>query len=603
MLPVESIENRANNLLSQEEPPLGELRKIMLDIEELIASPEYAGLPADDRSRLQNARRDLRAKIRQLEDEDERVSAAPAPLPVGPASGAGTPDANGQPAPAWGQPVQHSPDAEAQMDAAEKLFYSGRYAESIKLYDRVLAIEPGWERAKQHRAESENYLRTGYIPSVALPADAASAFGKAQSAARVGRYQDALGLLTRAQATLRELGIQRWQEGQEFEQKLQENIDAETVYEEGLGLFQSGALDEAIDRVEIASRATGLPKYGDKAQEYRRVKESIRRIIEIVNSTTIEPKVVAQAKADLDALIADYGDNPAIQKLRGRFDAAIPRVVAPLKDQARALKTQAERSPTLEGTLYLARQGKAQLDQIRNLEGVDESLDRLQTELDKLIRDGQKWDDELQRANTAYENNQRWPVEAARISAGVRERFPNDPGVIELNRSLRRYQLSVLGLKLLAGFLGIILLGLLIWWGSGRVRAYMLAQTPTITPTPTATATVTPLPTRTPTPTITPTPTLTPTVTPTPSIGVAIRPVWARSGCYESFNAIGKIPEDGELRFLPSERRFDDFNRECVLVEYQGPDKSVIGWVLFADIAGLQPAPGEPGTPEPSQTP
>jgi hypothetical protein len=185
----------------------------------------------------------------------------------------------------------------------------------------------------------------------------------------------------------------------------------------------------------------------------------------------------------------------------------------------------------------------------------------------------------------------------------VRERFPNDPGVIELNRSLRRYQLSLVGLKLLAGLIGIILLGVLIWLGTNRVKAYMVSLTPTVTPTPTATATFTPQPTVTPTPTNTPTPTLTPTVTPTPSRGVAIRPVWARSGCYESFSAIGKIPEGGELRFLPSERRFDDFNRECVLVEYQGPDKSVIGWVLFPDIVGLKTAPSGSATPRPSPTP
>jgi hypothetical protein len=273
-----------------------------------------------------------------------------------------------------------------------------------------------------------------------------------------------------------------------------------------------------------------------------------------------------------------------------------------LKDQARALKAQAERSPTIEGALYQGRQAKQQLDQIRNLEGVDESLDRLQSEVDKLLRDVQKWDDELQRAMAAYESNPRWPVEASRISAGVRQRFPNDPGVMELNGLLRRYNLSVLGLKVMGGFIGLILLGLLAWWGTGRVKAYMVSLTPTITPTPTRTATVTPLPTSTATPTETLTPTLTPTITPTPSVGLAARPIWARSGCYESFNAIGKIPEGGELRFLPSERRFDDFNRECVLVEFQGPDRSVIGWVLFPDVVGKVTVPEAEGTVEPTTT-
>jgi hypothetical protein len=62
--------------------------------------------------------------------------------------------------------------------------------------------------------------------------------------------------------------------------------------------------------------------------------------------------------------------------------------------------------------------------------------------------------------------------------------------------------------------------------------------------------------------------------------------VWARQGCYEQFNGIGRIPEGGAIRFLPAERRFDDFNRECVLVEYVEDKKSIIGWVLMQDIVG-----------------
>jgi hypothetical protein len=80
--------------------------------------------------------------------------------------------------------------------------------------------------------------------------------------------------------------------------------------------------------------------------------------------------------------------------------------------------------------------------------------------------------------------------------------------------------------------------------------------------------------------------------------GFAQRDIWARNGCYEGFNAVGKIPSGGALLFLPSARRFDNFSRECVLVEYQTNSGAVIGWVLFADVAPEKPAPAT-ATPSP----
>jgi tetratricopeptide (TPR) repeat protein len=587
---VESIENRVNNLLIQNEPPLAELRRLMLEIDDFMHLPDFQELSLDDRNRVQNIRKDLKARIRQQEDDEDQRNTKNDLITDQPSanrSQSNSPNRQGMDSNST-QSSGHNTLAEEQMEAAEKLFYNGRFSEAIKLYDRVLQLEPGWERAKQHRTEAENYLRTGYIPSVALPAEAASAYGKAQSAARVGRYSDALNLLIKAQSILRDAGIQRWQEGQEFEQKLQENIDAENTYQDGIKMFRAGQVDEAIDAVETAYRATGMPKYADRAQAMRKFKETLRSINEVLNSSQSDPKVMLQAKSDLDNLISENGDNPVLQRLRAKLEAAIPRVVAPLKDQARDFKNQAERSPTIEETLFFTRQARQQLDQVRNLEGMDDSLDRLNNDVEKLLRETQRLSDELASAQVSSNNHKNWPSEAFRLSAEVRQRYPNDPGVLTLKRSLSRFRSIRIGLRLL-GVLGAIVLLLLIGaflFRQGRAFLVSLTPTPTFTATPSPTATLTPTPTATVTPTITPTPTA--TLTPTPQAGLALRDIWARNGCYETFNAIGKIPEKGPVRFLPSERRFDDFNRECVLVEYNGPDKSIIGWVLISDLGGLK---------------
>jgi tetratricopeptide (TPR) repeat protein len=590
-----SLAKRYQEMQGDASAALVDLRHLLLDIEELLSSPDYQDLVADQRSSLQSFRKALISRIDELEngDEDSPNSANDK-----------VPDSNSQPEananPAADSPVpehQHSPAAESQMEMAEKLFYSGRYAEAVQIFDRILQVEPNWERARQHRTEAENYLRTGYIPVVALPADAATAYGKAQSAARVGRFADALALLETAQNALRELGIQRWQEGQEFAQKLQENIDAEKAFEEGLELFRQGNIDDGIERVQAAVGATGMPKYTERAQSFRKVKDSLRAIYESLNQAELEPQAASQAKASLDALVVEYGDNPAFERLIERFKAITPRVVEPLKEQTRSLMNQAEHATTLEEGLYLNKQARQSLAQIRNLEGVDESLDRLQDEIERQQRLYQKYDNDLKASSQAYEKNPTWPVEASRLSAEVTKRFPIDPGVKELKRKLHQYRLKLLGIRAGIVIIGIIILFGLGSWGKNKYQAYLLAQTPTLTPTATATATLTPTPTETPTQTPTPLPTETPTLTATPINAFTQREVYARNGCYEKFTAVGRIPAAAQIRFLPAERRFDEFNRECVLVEYLTPDGGAIaGWVLTMDL-GITPPPTETVSP------
>lgn len=584
----DSIEKQYQDLQNLASPNLVDLRHLVLDIEELVNSPDYQNLTPDQRSTLQATRKELMKRIQEQENGNtvlEGITNGHSEEPVSQTDGVAE-VSNSKPAPE----NEHNPAAETQMEMAEKLFYSGRYAEAVQIFDRILQVEPNWERARQHRTEAENYLRTGYIPVVALPAEAASAYGKAQSAARVGRFADALALLESAQKAMHELGIQRWQEGQDFAQKLQENIDAEIAFEEGLNLFQQGNIDDAIERIQAASAATGMPKYAERVQSLRKVKDSLRSIYDNLNLAELDPQTASQAKASLDALVVEYGENPAFDRLIERFRAITPRVAEPLKEQTRTLKNQAEHATTLEEGLYVNKQARQNLAQIRNLEGIDESLDRLQTEIERQQRSYQKFDNDLQAANQAYEKNPAWPAEAARLSSEVVKRFPVDPGVKELQRKLRNFRLKVLGIQA-GAVLGVILILFGIGtWGKNRYQAYLLAQTPTVTSTPTSTATFTPSPTLTPTETLTPTPTLTPTLTPTPIIAYTQRDVYARNGCYEKFTAIGKIPTGSRVRFLPAERRFDEFSRECVLVEYLTNNGAAItGWILTLDVGLNQP--------------
>ena len=56
-----------------------ELRKELLEIEEMIGSTAYTDLLPSEQENLQVLRRDLKARIRQLEDLSNLAAAAPVP--------------------------------------------------------------------------------------------------------------------------------------------------------------------------------------------------------------------------------------------------------------------------------------------------------------------------------------------------------------------------------------------------------------------------------------------------------------------------------------------------------------------------------------------
>ncbi len=589
MKSVEQLENDGSRLLSQENPSLSDMRKLSIEIDDFIHAPAYASLDIDQKEQVQNLYRDIMEKIRSQGEPASRTT--PWEASVGGRSGERkSPGAAEEGAANGARAREHNPEAVRLMDEAEKYFYGGRYAEAIKIYDQVLRIESQWERPAQHRSEAENYLRTGYIPAVALPPEAATAFGKAQSAARVGRYADAQALLEKAKASLRESGIQRWQDGQEFEQKLQQMIDAELTFQEGIRLFQQGQVDEGIEKVEIASQVTGLPKYRDKAQEFRKAKETLRSISEVLYTGAAEPRQLIQAKSGLDSLAGEYGENPTLQKFRSRMEGLLPKTVETLHQQARSLISQSERSSTLEIAQSHIQEARKCLDQARLLGAQEEAPRLVAGEVDRLSRELQRYENNLQDALNQYEQNPGWPAGASRLSQDVRRRFSNDPRVIQLNGHLARYH-RIMNLIMAGGvILGLIFLALLTNWATGKVKAMIptITPTPSHTPTITPTFTVTPTPTNTPTSTATPTSTPTPTLTPTPLTVRISRMVFARNGCYETYPAIGKIPEGAIVRPLPSDRRFDNLNRECLLVEYRGDDRSVIGWILVSDTGPVE---------------
>jgi hypothetical protein len=260
-------------------------------------------------------------------------------------------------------------------------------------------------------------------------------------------------------------------------------------------------------------------------------------------------------------------------------------VLDPLKEQVQSLRSQAERAQTLEAAQARLQQARQVIDQIRTLSPGDEDLELIQDEIDRQTHDIQRYQEELQQANVVLNSNRSWPAAASRLSQEVRNRYPNDPNVIEISRALSTYHYALTGIKVGAVLIGLFIIGLILWASYGRVNAYIVSLTPTVTPTPSPTATSTRTPTPTSTSTPTPRPTTPPTITPTPLTATTARKVYARNGCYENFVAYGIIPAGAIVRLMPVDRQFDAAtNRECIFVSYQGETKTISGYIYLMDL-------------------
>ena len=107
------------------------------------------------------------------------------------------------------------------MDQADGYFFSGQFPKARDLYIEVLREYSDYSTARERLDDCEDYIaQRKEVPFDLLPIGAGERFGEAQSARRVGNYQDALRNIEEAIQIVGEGGIRRWKEGQALKQEL-----------------------------------------------------------------------------------------------------------------------------------------------------------------------------------------------------------------------------------------------------------------------------------------------------------------------------------------------------------------------------------------------
>jgi tetratricopeptide (TPR) repeat protein len=572
----EELANEINELLALSNPSRDKLETAKLEIDEFIGSSDFEQLDELDAEWANELAEDIYKKLQMLIQHDAKVPFGTQIDKVKPVSEKTI----------LQQDKSGSPEADRLLDQAEEKFYAGEYKDAINLYERVLAIDNGKERALAHKKEAEDFLRTGKIPDVALPPDVARAYGKAQSAERRGDYELAMRLIEQARDILRRSGTTRWEAGTKFEDSVQTLADAKSLSDESNELFREGKMDMAIARVQKAANISGLPEYGDKVDAYKKFRNELGMIRERLTAPEITPTLLMETKSLLDRLSHEYSfDHPSLMPLFDTFDIKKPGIVSLLRNEIKQLLKQSKYAQTLDEARNAVRSAKKKLDEVKILGGVDEDYSELQESCTKENAIIEELSDELDRAKRALATKSKiFPRDTYQASTRVRERFQNDPAIIDLEKGLRGYKL-IIGVIWSFAVIALILLVISLW--NNIVRDWVFPPPPTGTPTLTATETITPLPTSTSTITPTATATLTPSLTPLPPMCTIQERAWIKNGCYSAFNAIGdRVPEGATVIIDPDHGvKTDTTGLQCIYVTYKDGEKEVSGWLLMSSCS------------------
>ena len=312
---------------SADPPDLDRLEALLQKVGDMKGTPLFREASLEDQGVLRDAERELKAKIRRSGTGGASQSGA---------EGGGSTTASQGGLDDDDDDISHNPQAAEKMDAAETAFYAGRYQEAINLYEQVLRIEPNWVRARENMDKAREYLQTGRIPASSLPAEAGIQFGKANSAFKVMNYARAKDLYDEVKGILKEAGIERFKEGQEFEAALNDALEAKEAYRGGLQSIQEGRWDEGLNQITMAAELVGIPLYKEKALEVREDHEKTIQIRRKLNSVPLTAEVVLETIGELDDLEAKYpGNNSTIASLKAQQRTALTKIMGLLRGNVR----------------------------------------------------------------------------------------------------------------------------------------------------------------------------------------------------------------------------------------------------------------------------
>jgi hypothetical protein len=250
-----------------------------------------------------------------------------------------------------------------------------------------------------------------------------------------------------AKKILAEHGIIKFVEGEQFDEKLNNDEEAEDCYKSGLEKFSKGEIEEAISNIQLAADIAGVPLYKEKVAELREVRDKVKQMRQVLFARPPVPELLLQASAVLSGLLEFYGENPLLQPLQTQQEITVFQPSDQLFEKIDRYLYEAGTSSSMEASASFLEQAR---DAIFMLDGIGRAdgefnirLSREQKKLSEIktnLDDAQQFQSQIKEALAKHESKK--VIESYQR---LKDLFPWDRSVLALGEKIKEWGGSIPG--------------------------------------------------------------------------------------------------------------------------------------------------------------
>ncbi len=342
-----------------------------------------------------------------------------------------------------------SPEIFQQLGQARRLFYAGDYYEAADALTAILRAAPNAQEARERLAQIEDHIKRGIVPDSRVPFEARTAFGRAQSLERAGRFEEARESYRLALEEARKGGplLQNWLPAVEALMRVDNSMIARESSREADSLLKADQWREAAEKYDVVlkllpddSHARERLELLQKAQEQTEVMRA--QLSDLGGSLADASSTVTTLRQTIAALRPKLPESQRLNELETEVGQAALTVKSGLVERSRKLVAQARfLSKVTESKGNMAAAVQFLEHALRLLPDDPDIIGQTQTTATELARLAQAEKDLQEARRLIGLNTEESRQQAREMLRGIQE-FDQDPSYLQLVTALRRQFLA-----------------------------------------------------------------------------------------------------------------------------------------------------------------